>query len=58
MPEARSRPTLLHCLETEGQRIFYSLPHTGDTVASAVAALKQHFVLKVNVVVETLAFTK
>uniref|UniRef100_A0AAZ1XLQ6 Uncharacterized protein n=1 Tax=Oreochromis aureus TaxID=47969 RepID=A0AAZ1XLQ6_OREAU len=35
--------TLLHCLGTEGQRIFYSLPNTGDTFASAVTALEQHF---------------
>lgn len=41
MSEAQ-RAALRHCLETEGQRIFYSLPHTGDTFASAVAALKQH----------------
>uniref|UniRef100_A0A669FAM3 Reverse transcriptase domain-containing protein n=1 Tax=Oreochromis niloticus TaxID=8128 RepID=A0A669FAM3_ORENI len=57
-PEARRRATLLHCLGTEGQRIFYSLPNTGDTFASAVTALEQHFSPKVNVVVERHAFRK
>lgn len=58
MPEAQKRAALLHFLETERQRIFYSLPNTGDTFASAVAALKQHFLLKVNVVVGRQAFRK
>lgn len=40
MPEAQKRAALLHFLETERQRIFYSLPNTGDTFDSAVAALK------------------
>lgn len=30
-PEARQRAVLLHCLGTEGQRIFYTLPNTGTT---------------------------
>uniref|UniRef100_A0A671Q3I5 Uncharacterized protein n=1 Tax=Sinocyclocheilus anshuiensis TaxID=1608454 RepID=A0A671Q3I5_9TELE len=51
-PDARKRATLLHCLGREGQRIFYALPETGDTYASAISALQKHFTPKVNVVVE------
>ncbi|CAL9696624.1 unnamed protein product [Knipowitschia caucasica] len=52
-PEGRKRATLLHCLGTEEQCLFYTLPETGDTMASAVTALQKHFTPKVNVVVET-----
>lgn len=55
-PEARRRATLLHCLGAEGQRTFYSLPDTGDSFDSAVAALEKHYTPKVNVVVERHAF--
>ncbi|KAF7643879.1 hypothetical protein LDENG_00231610 [Lucifuga dentata] len=57
-PDARKRALLLHCLGTEGQRIFLSLPNTGDTYDGAVAALKAHFIAKVNVVVEQHMFRK
>uniref|UniRef100_A0A8C6V5S1 Gypsy retrotransposon integrase-like protein 1 n=1 Tax=Neogobius melanostomus TaxID=47308 RepID=A0A8C6V5S1_9GOBI len=57
-PEGRKRATLLHCLGTEGQRLFYSLPETGDTIASAVTALEKYFTPKVNVVVERHLFRK
>uniref|UniRef100_A0A672KEJ7 Retrotransposon gag domain-containing protein n=1 Tax=Sinocyclocheilus grahami TaxID=75366 RepID=A0A672KEJ7_SINGR len=57
-PDACKRATLLHCLGTEGQRIFYALPETGDTYASAISALQKHFTPKVNVVVERYAFRK
>ncbi|KAK7881939.1 hypothetical protein WMY93_028113 [Mugilogobius chulae] len=57
-PEGRKRATLLHCLGTEGQRLFYTLPDTGDTMASAVAALEKHFAPRVNIVVERHAFRK
>lgn len=43
-------------LEPEGQRLFHSLPDTGDTFASAVAALERHFTPKVNVVAERHVF--
>lgn len=55
-PKARKRATLFHCLGAEGQRIFYSLPDTGDTVATAVTALEKYFAPKVNVIVERHAF--
>ena len=51
-PDKRKRATLLHCLGAEGQRLFYSMPDTGDSYASAVTALKKHFTPTVNVVVE------
>ncbi|KAL1251129.1 hypothetical protein QQF64_018925 [Cirrhinus molitorella] len=57
-PDTRKRATLLHCLGTEGQRIFYALPETGDTYSSAISALEKHFTPKVNVVVERYAFRK
>lgn len=57
-PTTRKRATLLHCLGAEGQRIFYSLPDTGTTFDEAVKALKDHFIPKVNVVVERYTFRK
>lgn len=41
---------MLHCLGTEGQRLFYTLPDQGTTFDEAMAALQKHFVPKVNVV--------
>lgn len=55
-PEACKRATLLHCLGARGRRIFYSLPDTGNTVATAVTALEKYFVPKVNGIVERHAF--
>lgn len=57
-PAARKRAVLLHCIGAEGQRIFHSLPDTGDTYDSAVAALKAHFIPMTNVVVERHTFRK
>uniref|UniRef100_H2ZS10 Retrotransposon gag domain-containing protein n=1 Tax=Latimeria chalumnae TaxID=7897 RepID=H2ZS10_LATCH len=51
-PEAWKHVVLLHCLGTEGQHIFYTLPNRGTTCASAVSALETHFALKVNMVAE------
>lgn len=31
-PEARKQALLLHCLGTEGQRLFYTLPNTGQVL--------------------------
>lgn len=57
-PEARKRALLLHCLGTEGQRLFYTLPNTGDNLADAIKALEEHFIPKRNVVMERHAFRK
>lgn len=57
-PEARKRALLLHCLGSEGQRIFYALPNTGDNLDAAIAALNEHFMPSVNVVVERHTFRK
>lgn len=57
-PEARRRALLLHYLGSEGQRIFHTLPNTGDSLAAAIAAPKEHFMLTVNVVVEHHTFRK
>ncbi len=51
-PDIRRRAVLLHCLGTEGQRIFYSLPSIGTTYKDAEAALKAYFVPKTNIVAE------
>nr|XP_055041695.1 uncharacterized protein K02A2.6-like [Misgurnus anguillicaudatus] len=49
-PDARVCAVLLHCLGTEGQRLFYTLPNGGTTYNEAMAALDAHFTPKVNVV--------
>ena len=51
-PDTRQRAVLLHSVGTEAQRIFYTLPNTGTSYAHAVAALRAHFVQKVNVIAE------
>lgn len=48
----RKQAVLLHAMGTEVQRLFYSLPDTGNTYTTAVAALKRYFVPAVNVVAE------
>ncbi|XP_023806938.1 uncharacterized protein K02A2.6-like [Oryzias latipes] len=57
-PEIRLLALLLHCLGSEGQRIFHTLPETGTTLATAIAALRAHFTPTVNVVVERHTFRK
>lgn len=57
-PDVRRRAVLLHCLGTEGQRIFYSLPNIGTTYKDAEAALKAYFVPITNIVAERHAFHK
>jgi len=47
-PDTCKCATLLHCLGTEAQRIFYTLPNTSTTYASALMALRTHFVQQVN----------
>lgn len=57
-PEARKRALLLHCLGSEGQRIFHTLPESGDDLATAITALGKHFNPAINVVAERHAFRK
>ncbi len=45
-PEARKRALLLHCLGSEGQRLFYTLPNSSDTLADAIKALEEHLIPK------------
>ncbi|KAK0142863.1 hypothetical protein N1851_019189 [Merluccius polli] len=58
MPDKRKRALLLHCLGTEGQRIFLSLPDVGTSYKSACDALKAFFVPRVNVVAERNKFRR
>lgn len=57
-PVERKRALLLHCLGTEGQRLFYSLPNQGDSMEDAIAALTAHFTPRRNIVAERHAFRK
>uniref|UniRef100_A0A3B3T9U7 Gypsy retrotransposon integrase-like protein 1 n=1 Tax=Paramormyrops kingsleyae TaxID=1676925 RepID=A0A3B3T9U7_9TELE len=50
--EKRRRAMLIHCLGTEGQRIFYTLPVADDSYLTALTALRTFFVPKLNVVAE------
>ena len=59
-PAARKRALLLHCLGTEGQRIFHTLPQDGikidDEYDVAVQVFNRHFQPKLNVVAERYKF--
>lgn len=48
-PDTRKRATFLYCLGTEAQRVFYTIPNTSTIYASALTALRVHFV---NVIAE------
>ena len=56
MPEKRKRALLLHCLGSEGQQIFLTLPDTSVTYKSACEALPAFFVPRMNVVAERSRF--
>ncbi len=59
LPNARKRALLIHCLGTEGQRLFYTLnvsDQGDDTYTSALSAIRDFFVPKVNVVAERYRF--
>uniref|UniRef100_A0A8C1RTY5 Uncharacterized protein n=1 Tax=Cyprinus carpio TaxID=7962 RepID=A0A8C1RTY5_CYPCA len=59
LPNARKRALLIHCLGAEGQRLFYTLTVSDqgdDTYASALSAIREFFVPKVNVVAERYRF--
>ena len=47
-----------HCLGTEGQRLFYTLPEQGETLEAAITALEKYFIPQRNVVAERHAFRK
>ncbi len=57
-PVERKRALLLHCLGTEGHRLFYTLPNQGDSMEDAIATLKAHFAPRRNIVAERHAFRK
>ncbi len=57
-PVERKQALLLHCLGTEGQKLFYSLPNQGDSMEDAIATLKAHFSPRRNIVAEHHAFGK
>ncbi|CAI5686315.1 unnamed protein product [Oreochromis niloticus] len=52
----RKRALLIHCLGTEGQRIYSALPLTTDDYEGSVKALETYFHPKVNVVAERYRF--
>ncbi|XP_024124582.1 uncharacterized protein LOC112144321 [Oryzias melastigma] len=52
MEDKRKRALLIHTVGTEAQRIFYTLPDTGDSYAAALQALKTFFIPKLNTVAE------
>ena len=54
--EGRKRALLIHCLGTEGQRLYNTLPLTEDTYGGSVLALQTFFTPKVNVVAERYRF--
>ena len=51
-PYTRLRAILLHCLGTEGQRVFYTLADAGASYKEAMDALRAHFIPAINVGVE------
>ena len=56
LSDARKRALLIHCLGAEGQRIFYTLTVVDDKYATALTAIQELFVPKVNVVAERYRF--
>ncbi|XP_075774672.1 uncharacterized protein LOC142826315 [Pelodiscus sinensis] len=54
--EVRKHALLIHCLGAEGQHIFYTLPLADDKYETALTALKNFFVPKVNVVANCYRF--
>ncbi|XP_024125489.1 interferon alpha-inducible protein 27-like protein 2A [Oryzias melastigma] len=48
MEDKRKRALLIHTVGTEAQRIFYTLPDTGDSYAAALQALKTFFIPKLT----------
>lgn len=52
----RKRALLIHCLGTEGQRLYNTLPLTEDTYGGSLLALQTFFTPNVNVVAERYRF--
>lgn len=57
-PAETKRALFLHCLGTEGQRLFYTLPNQGETMEEAIEAVEVYFVPRMNVIAEQHAFRK
>lgn len=55
-PAERKRALLIHCLGTEGNRIYSTLPLENDDYDGSVAALEKHFSPKLNIVAERYRF--
>ena len=55
-PAQRKRALLIHCLGTEGQRLYNTLPLAADTYDGTVQALTAFFTKKVNVPAERYRF--
>lgn len=55
-PVAQKRALFLHCLGTEGQRLFYTLSNQGETMG--LLKLLKHFILRQNVIGEWHALEK
>ena len=55
-PAARKRALPIHCLGTEGQRIYNTLPLETDDYGGSVSALEKYFEPKLNVVAERYRF--
>lgn len=55
-PAERKRALLIHCLGTEGQRLYNTLPLSADTYKGSVLALQTFFTPTVNVAAERYCF--
>ncbi|KAI4903715.1 hypothetical protein NFI96_030773, partial [Prochilodus magdalenae] len=55
-PAERKRALLIHCLGTEGNRIYSTLPLENDDYEGSVKALEKHFSPKLNIVAERYRF--
>ena len=57
LSDVRKCASLIHCLGTEGQHLFYTLPVDGDTYSATVGALTACFFMpKVNIAYERYKF--
>lgn len=56
LPDARKHALLIHCLGTEGQRLFYTLTVADDEYDTALKAIEDFFIPQVNIVAERYRF--